>query len=68
MPHSKGRHCRRCHIRIQRRKRLCPVCGALNLKVVDYALFAMVALAYLVWAWTGQFGGQVPSINSSLWR
>lgn len=45
MPTSHGRHCRRCRNRISRRIRLCPVCGALNLKYADYIIFATLLLA-----------------------
>lgn len=42
MPTSRGRHCRRCHVRIPRRTRLCRLCGALNLKLPDYVLLALL--------------------------
>jgi hypothetical protein len=47
MPASRGRHCRRCRVRLSRRLRLCPVCRAVNLKPVDYA-FVTLLLAGLV--------------------
>jgi hypothetical protein len=53
MPTSSGRLCRRCRIRISRKIRLCRVCGAVNLKPVDYIIFALLlaAGAYAVWRW-----------------
>ena len=48
---SLGRHCRRCRTRISRSLRRCPVCGAVNLKPVDYLLIAalLAGLAALAW-------------------
>ena len=53
MPASHRRHCRRCHNHIPRRRRLCRLCGAVNLKPVDYVIFALLlaALAYAAWRW-----------------
>lgn len=51
MPASHGRHCRRCHVRISRKLRLCRICGAVNLKAVDYVLLAAAATAAAVLAW-----------------
>lgn len=45
MPTSRGRHCRRCHTRISRRMRLCPICKAVNLKSFDYVIIALLLLA-----------------------
>jgi hypothetical protein len=42
MPTSHGRHCRRCLVRIPRRTRLCRLCGALNLKLPDYFILALL--------------------------
>ena len=45
MPTSHGRHCRRCRNRISRRLRRCHVCGALNLKTVDYVTIILLSAA-----------------------
>lgn len=45
MPTSHGRYCRRCRVRIPRKIRLCRLCGALNLKFVDYVLLALLLLS-----------------------
>jgi hypothetical protein len=50
MPTSHGRHCRRCRVRISRKMRLCPVCGAVNLKALDYVLLAAAAIISAVLA------------------
>ena len=54
MPTSRGRHCPRCRSRISRRIRLCPVCGRVNLKPIDYLFAALLAgaavFALLRWA------------------
>ena len=49
MPTSHGRHCRRCRNRISRKIRVCPICGALNLKPLDYIFIALL-LAAVVYA------------------
>ena len=53
MSTSRGRHCRRCDNRISRRIRLCHICGALNLKPVDYVLASLLAAAvvHVLWRW-----------------
>lgn len=53
MPTSHGRHCRRCRVRIPRRLRLCRICGALNLKPVDYVIVALLLAVgvYAAWRW-----------------
>lgn len=53
MPTSHGRHCRRCRNRISRRVRLCPICGAFNLKAVDFVLVLLLsaAVVYAAWRW-----------------
>ena len=53
MPTSRGRHCRRCLVRIPRGTRLCRLCGAINLKLVDYPVLAVVlaGAAYAAWRW-----------------
>lgn len=53
MPTSHGRHCRRCLVRIPRKIRLCRLCGAVNLKLLDYVLLALLLAgsAYAAWRW-----------------
>jgi hypothetical protein len=54
MPTSLGRYCRRCRYRISRRVRLCPVCGAVNPKGVDYLALAVALFAagvFALWWW-----------------
>ena len=53
MPTSRGRYCRRCRNRISRKVRLCRICGAVNLKAVDYllAILLLSAGAYAAWRW-----------------
>lgn len=53
MPPSRGRRCRRCRVRIPRELRLCRVCGAINLKLVDYAALALLlaGVVYAAWRW-----------------
>jgi predicted amidophosphoribosyltransferase len=50
---SRGRYCPRCRNRISRKVRLCPICGALNLKAVDYLLAAsaLAGAALVIWRW-----------------
>jgi hypothetical protein len=49
MPRPHGRHCRRCYVRIPRRSRICPVCRALNPKLVDYVLAGALLATMVVW-------------------
>jgi hypothetical protein len=53
MTTSRGRYCGRCRNRISRKMRLCPVCGAVNFKPVDYLVLALLlaAGAYAAWRW-----------------
>jgi hypothetical protein len=53
MPTSHGRYCYRCRNRISRKLRLCPICGAVNFKLIDYVFIALLtaAVVYAAWRW-----------------
>lgn len=50
MPASRGHHCRRCRARISHRMRVCPLCRAMNLKPVDYALIPLLLAGLIILA------------------